>query len=273
MGVDARILIKITDPSSWLDHKQLRKLSARLTEAIGHDHFFLDVEQDRHAISFCIDDYAKYPEEYEEATGHPYSPTGPGIFGQDSAEEPYIIAEPTEQFLEVHLWSRYYGKHYARGDWTLIFFTLMWCVRNFEDAEVWYGGDSSGCLMEHMTSERMMEITNYFMTDGGTSYRASSRTSFQCEFCGVPVMNSGGGGGTEYYYCSSCGQNWIIEREGAFKRMVSRFGDEPTDDKYGDKIPSFKMSQELREGKRKLYPFDGTFRKRYAPIMPKTAVN
>ena len=71
----------------------------------------------------------------EEATGKPYNPTGPAIFGQDSAENPYIIAKPNEQFLEVHVWSRYYGEDYARGDWKTLSFILMWCVFNIPDDE------------------------------------------------------------------------------------------------------------------------------------------
>ena len=107
---------------------------------IGHENFFLDPEKNRHAISLCIDDYARYPDEYEEATGKPYDPAGPAIFGQDSAENPYIIAKPNEQFIEVHVWSRYYGEDYARGDWKTLSFILMWCVFNIPECEVWYGG-------------------------------------------------------------------------------------------------------------------------------------
>jgi hypothetical protein len=273
MGVDARILLKITDSAAWLDAAQLRNISARLTEAIGYDHFFIDTDEDRHAISFVIDENKKYPADYEQEPGKPFDPTGPAVYGQDSNEEPYLIAKPNEQFLEVHLFSRYYGEDYARGDWPMIYFTLMWCFHNIPHCEVWYGGDSSGCLMEHMTVERMVEVTKFFLTTGYKTYRTYARDhEYICEFCKVIAIRSGGGGGTDFYSCDSCGQHWNIEHVGAFKRLVTRFGDEPTDDKHDNKIPSFTMSQQMREGKRTLYPFDGIFRKRYAPKVEKQTV-
>lgn len=267
MGVDARILLKITNPTSWVDSKQLRQISARLADTIGYREFFIDPEKDRHAISFVSDDHVKYPEDYEQVMGKPYVHGAPAVWFQDGDE---IIAQPNEQFLEVHLYSRYYGEEYARGDWTKIFFVLMWCVYNIPNVEVWYGGDSSGICAEHMTSERMNRMTQFYLTSGNETYWMNQKTEFKCDFCQRGVVNSGGGGTSEFYHCDSCGGEWYVEREHGLvpKRQVTRWGDEPTDDKYSEKIKSFEMSSQVKEGKRSLYPFDGTFRIKY-PFVPK----
>lgn len=264
MGVDARILIKITNPKSHLDAKQLRQLSAQLSNVIGHEHFFLRPEDNRHAISFVIDNNGEYPDEYEEIHGVPFDPNGPANFGQDSAEDPDIVAEPNEQFLEVHVWSRYYGEHYARGDWKTLSWTLMWCFFNIKDCEVWYGGDSSGVLMEQMTPDRMTEMTKFYLTSGNDTYWANTKTIFKCEFCTCGVINSGGGGNIKYWHCDSCGSQWVTQNGTIGPALVTKY--DPRGEDYNllqNAMVSFKISEQISAGTRKMHPFDGKFRIKY----------
>ena len=264
MGVDARILIKITNPADWQDADSLRNLSSQLTATIGHSHFFLRPQENRHALSFVIDDNGRYPEEYEELHGKPYDPNGQAMFGQDSSEDPWIAAKENEQFIEAHLWSRYYSEEYARGDWQIIFMTLMWCINNIPSSEVWYGGDSSGCLMELMTAERLMAITKFFLGEGNTSYWTNRKIGFHCEFCKCGVSDSGGGGNgsRKFFSCASCGSEWITQNRDN-NIFVSKWGNEAKDDIYGEKLPFFLMSRQIEDGTRPLYPFNGVFRIKY----------
>ncbi len=274
MGVDARILVKITKPESWMDAATLRRYAARLTSVIGHDHFFLEPDKNRHALSFVIDQNARYPDEFEEYHGRPFDPAGPAMFGQDSNEEPYLIAQENEQFIECDLFSRYYSEDYARGDWKMLFFVLMWLVYNIPDCEVWYGGDSSGCTMEHMTADRMNELTKFYMTSGNDTYWMNTKSSGLCEFCTIGVVHSGGGGGEEFYHCDGCGQHWVISREDRHdKGTITRWGDEEGETKYNmNGMVSFTMSEGIRSGKRKMYPFDGTFRSKYPYVYKSTDI-
>lgn len=274
MGVDARILIKITNPASWMDAATLRRTSSRLTSVIGPDHFFVEPEENRHALSFVIDDNARYPDEFEEFHDRPFDPAGPAMFSQDSSEEPYLIALENEQFIACHLFSRYYDEDYARGDWKTLFFVLMWLVYNIKDSEVWYGGDSSGCLMEQMTAERMNELSKFYLTSGNDSYWMNKKIANQCEFCAIGVVHSGGGAGVEFYGCDGCGQQWVVVREDRHSLgKITRWGDEAGENKYNmDSRTSFTMSDGIRTGKRTLYPFDGTFRSKYPYVYKSTDI-
>jgi hypothetical protein len=276
MGVDARILIKITKPESWLNPTSLRQLSARLTNVIGPEYFFLRPEEDRHALSFVLDETAKwatkYPDDYPN-----FSPEGPAIWSQDGDD---IVAEPNEQFIEVHVGGRYYGESYARGDWKSLSWIMMWCVYNIPDSEVWYGGDSSGICAEHMTSRRMNKMTKYYLTEGNDSYWMNSKSQYPCEFCGVGCVNSGGGGGIGFWHCDSCGTQWVThdpsgDRPRSFRdetpgSLVTKYDRYGTDRDLGpsDAMATFGISDQIKAGKRKLYPFDGTFRQTY-PYVPK----
>jgi hypothetical protein len=269
MGVDAEILLKITDPESWLNSTQLRQLSARLTSVIGPDAFLLQPDQNRHALSFCSDDYAKYPDEYEEITGIPYTADAPAIFGQDSNEEPFLIAKPNEQFIEVHLFSRYYGEGYERGDWKTISWVMMWCIFNVPNCEVWYGGDSSGITMEQMTSERMAEMTRHFLTSNGGEYMRHYKTAHKCEFCDCGVLNLGGSGysaaiAVKFWQCESCDSQWVTRHESQFGPVtVTKYDKYGTDRDLKDGLASFGISSQISDGTRTMYPFDGTFRQKY----------
>jgi len=277
MGVDARILVKITKPESWLTPEELRRKSAMLTAVIGSNKFFLEPEENRHALSFVKDEQAKwaakYPNEYQE-----FDPNGPAIYGQDG---PDVVAKPNEQFIECHVWGRFYGEGYARGDWQSLSFIMMWLIFNIPDCEVWYGGDSGGCELEKMTSPRMKEMTQFYLTSGNESYWMNEKCQYTCEFCGIGIVNSGGGGEVGFYHCNSCGGQPLVaggDHRGRFSRsgsgnptVVSKY-DPDTDREMNEATACFTISDQMRDGTRPVYPFDGIFRIKYpyeAPADPK----
>jgi len=199
-------------------------------------------------------------------TGQPYNSNGPAIFSQDSNKEPYIIAKPNEQFLEVHLWSRYYGETYARGDWTNIFFVLMWCISNIPDCEVWYGGDSSGVCLELMTFQRLKAITQFYLTSGHGTYWMNKKNEYKflCEFCNCSVVNSGGGGDRSFWHCDSCGSQWVVVSLNRFAATrITKYNPDGEDHNFKNGMALFDISSQIEAGTRTLFPFDGVFHKKY----------
>lgn len=229
MGVDAEILIKITKPESWLTEEQIRRASSRLTSVLGATKFFLRPEEDRHALYL-------YEKRYRD----------------DS-----IVMQPNEQFIGVNLWSRYYGEGYARGDWKTLCFAMLWMISNLKDSEVWYGGDSSGICAERMTPSRLMEITEFYLTSGNSTYWMNSSTEMLCEFCQCGVVNSGDWQGHHFFHCDGCDSKWLV-KDGTLITKHTNEDDGPMD--------SFKVSNEVGNGSRKMFPFDGTFRQIYPHV-------
>src|SRR5687768_4454456 len=97
MGVDAQMLVRTRTTRSAAE---VRRLSVDLAEAFGHGEFWIweDFENEngtkgRHALEIVP------------------------VYTQDGDD---IVPEKGEQFIEVHIATRYYGKGYERGDLPLI---------------------------------------------------------------------------------------------------------------------------------------------------------
>jgi ribosomal protein L37AE/L43A len=259
MGVDARILLKITNPASWIKSpEQLRQLSARLTSVIGHDNFLMKADDDRHALTFVLEETRKWAEKYPD--DYPNFDPKVAVYSQDGDD---VIAQPNEQFIEVHTFHRYYGEDYARGDWKTLSWIMLWCVYNIPDCEVWYGGDSSGICVERMTPERMQEMTRYYLTKGNDEYWMNGKSIYKCEFCQCGVVNSGGGGEVAFWHCDSCGSQWVTKGGRYDPTMVTKYDPYGVDREMKDPMATFAISDQIRQGTRKLYPFDGTFHAKY----------
>jgi hypothetical protein len=264
MGVDTRILIKVTDPDEWLDAASLRSLSTKLTSIIGADHFFLQPEKDRHALSFVEEKFrhytTKYPDDFQDDDGKPLYPPGhPVVFWQDGDD---IVAQPNEQFLECHMGTRYYGEGYARGDWKTISFVLKWLLLNIPSSEVWYGGDSSGCVLEKMTTRRINAITKFFFDSGHETYsRHFNRgPSYKCQFCQCNVSDTGGGGDISFWYCPGCDSNWVTYNSTRGNpETVTKYDRYGIDRELKDFDAVFQISSQMKAGKRKVQPFNGVF--------------
>lgn len=259
MGVDARILLKITDPNHWLDAEELRHHSARLASVIGHSYFFIDPKENRHTLAFVRDQFL----EYLEDTNATRIEEGLEPYSADDVVYNGIVAKGNEQFIEVNVWSRYYGEGYPRGDWKLLYFVILWCLYNIPSCEVWYGGDDSED-MEQMTPEVLASMSRYYLTTGHDEYFKFAKGQYKCEFCGIGVEASGGGGDHKFFRCNSCGGHWILKSDGFYgPKQVCAWGDCDTDNRFNTDVCSFTMSNEVQCGTRKLYPFDGTFRITY----------
>lgn len=173
MGIDAEMLVKnvsrdlVTD--DWLKEK-----SWRLCQAVGSKHFYLDADNGRSAIQRA----RNWETESEDGT----------MWEDDSPVK--HEARPGECFLSVNLSSRWYGIGYERGDLLTICATAEWIEQNVPDAEVWYGGDSSGVEMTLFGHEERSALKAHLYGDSGRDYfgsfgRISGREGKGPEPCGL----------------------------------------------------------------------------------------
>ncbi len=243
MGIDTRILIRVKPPH--LTPPEIERVSYALSSCIGADHFWLQKAEfkegkfvpGRTALCEILPETEEY---YPEDKGKV-------VFRQDGDS---IYPEPDEQFLELHLWSRYYGPGYARGNWMVLRTTFQLLARLLPGAEIWYGGDSSGVLAEPVMirgqpTPWFEKIDNCWFDSGRESYTHTGRMwlskgeSLICPTCNHHCANIGGGGSKTFYYCYGCETNYVTSQGKVWR------GEE-----------SFKIAEEIREGKTEPY-FDG----------------
>lgn len=183
-----------------------------------------------------IADIGKYPEERrraieltnyiypidEDREGIPVEYREPGrCWTQDG--DP-IFAKPGEWFLEVSLYTWYYGIGYERGDLLTLCAVAEWCEVNIPNCEVWYGGDSSGVLAEPWPDEKRRELRKHLYSDMGRAYfNYSSRygqTPMHPKPCGLCIDGGsfeqfGSGGNYIAVHCASCGKSFESRDHGA----------------------------------------------------------
>ena len=229
MGVDARIFARIKGRENWLRDKDELVAAYQLASSLGHQHFFITKGNDpicaeHHALSIVrpIKD-AETAAEYGLSLEH----LGKVVYHQDGPE---IFADDDEQFIEVHLWSRYYGPCYARGDWPTIRTVAEWLEWRFPNCEVWYGGDSSGICAAHLTEEVRKEFSRLYLSSGTTAYHrgfsgvtSQGHTPPTCPTCEQPLYSTGGGGGQCFWFCDGCGKQGITK--GGNLRWLKRNSD------------------------------------------------
>ena len=177
MGIDAQMFIKV------------REKSYRLASLLGYDKFFIRKEVGRHCLSLITE----------------YTQDGPSIFPKKG-----------ETFIEVHMWSRYWGEGYARGDLPFIMSVAAVLEFFFPGAEVWYGGDSSGVQAERFGPLERGKFWRAFCKDEN-SYSAGwgkGKGEVDCNFCKRPMMCGtwfGGGSEATGWYCPGCGERAYLE--------------------------------------------------------------
>lgn len=130
-----------------------------------------------------------------------------------------ILPEPGETFLEIYLWTRYYGPGYERGDAVFLIALADW-LETRTGGQVWYGGDSSGVLAVHFDRAERAAMWRHFIKVGHLPYRGDPRVgdarssilmghekaiSRRCGFCEVPMARNGFGQHYAGFYCSGCG--------------------------------------------------------------------
>lgn len=203
MGIDSQMLIRGVKreivTSDWL-----KEQSFYMCTALGAGNFMLS----RHpAITMTCD----YDDEYNAiSNGKHYMDDGPAEFE----------AFDWECLLEVHLWSRYYGVGYERGNLPIIVATAEWVEQNIEGAEVYYGGDSSGVEMKRFGRSEREELKRHFYSKDGRNYSffadkgpIAEAGPSACELCPYGSFNGrkcgfSGDGSYSAYHCTGCGKTF-----------------------------------------------------------------
>ena len=206
MGIDAEMFARIKGRENWLKPEDERHTGYELASTIGPEFFYISMEQ--HALSII----------------KPDPQFGRVVWLQDG--DP-IIADADEQFVEVHIQSRYYGPGYARGNWPAIRIVAEWLEWRFPSCEVWYGGDSSGVCASLLDAKKRKEINDFFLATGRRTYtrhnsdwrfsELDTRTGHaapKCPCCDVNTYHVGGGNTKSFWQCDGCGRSAVTDPTG-----------------------------------------------------------
>jgi len=198
MGIDAEMFSRYRGSKPTAE--QLKRWSWDLCRAIGAQHFFLDTEKGRAAVALS--------RVYEDNGEH-----GPRDGTEWHQDGDPIIAEPGEWFVEVSLFTRYYGKGYERGNWQVIVHVAEWLEINV--GPVWYGGDSSGICAAPFGAAERAELVRHALSKNGRDYFAGfERNAFKtpppCSLCVKDRGHTRHGFGQGYIatHCAGCGRSF-----------------------------------------------------------------
>lgn len=178
MGVDAMMLVKTKKQHT---EREVLRLATRLYEAFGS---VLWVDRGtRHCLSIvpkCLQD------------GETIKP------------------RPGEQFIQVHLFGRYYGRGYERGPLHDYIAVAMWLEHNIPGCAVYYGSDSSGICAEPFGPEQRADLFRHFAEHGHIPYtgaftRDDDDPVRHCDFCDIDMVRHGWGASYAAYSCHGCG--------------------------------------------------------------------
>lgn len=212
MGVDARMFARHSGQA--LTPTEVRQLASRLAATLGVNSFMVMrpgsmpwYPEGRHALTLVptFEEIAADDQEHaawvrREAGGQVGMTTQ--VYTQDG---PPILSKPGEQFIEVHLWTRFYGPGYERGDWPAIRATSEWLERHIPGCEVYYGGDSSGICAAHLDGPAREHLTTHYLTHGHEPYRGGRGSApIHCDFCLRGMHDVGGGQGRRFWRCDGC---------------------------------------------------------------------
>lgn len=204
MGIDARMFLRYRGDKPT--DEQFKLWSWDLCAAIGADKFNINRDSGRAALEF--------PRLYDDDKAHLVGK----LYEQDGPE---IVAEDGEWFIEVNLWSRFYGEGYERGDWQTIVAVGQWLEQNI-GGEVWYGGDSSGVEATPFgRSEREAMVRLGLSANGRDHYARFSQgesypTPTPCKLCVKDRGMNRYGFGQNYVavHCNGCGKNFTSRDNG-----------------------------------------------------------
>jgi hypothetical protein len=161
--------------------------------------------------------HRRYPCDDEDV---PESHRAPGLAWTQDGDP--ILANPGETFLDVSLWTRYYGEGYERGDILTICAIAEWIEQNINPSEVWYGGDSSGVLAAPFgAAQRNKHKALLYSQRGRDYFNYGERGGFPTpKPCGLCVPDTVGftrhGWGDSYIAvsCAGCGKNFESRDDG-----------------------------------------------------------
>lgn len=190
MGVDAEMFVRTKE---HVTPEQVRSWAYHLGASFGPDRFWIWHEDKRHCLMLV--------DEYEQ-------------------DGDTIYPEEGETFIRVFPATRYYGKGYERGDISFLIMLAEWLERVIPGAEVWYGGDSSGCCASKFDKPERERMMAYFCEvahhpyNRGFSYIFRNSAPPLCPLCDVNLIENGGGQGKAFLYCEGCGQQAISYSDG-----------------------------------------------------------
>jgi predicted RNA-binding Zn-ribbon protein involved in translation (DUF1610 family) len=186
MGIDAQMLIRSKRQRT---EAEVLELAYRMSAALGTDLFIIDRDgwggrKPHHCLTICNE------------------------FMQDGDS---IVPRPGEQLIEVHLSGRYYGVGYERGPLADYIAIAEFIEEIAPDAEVMYGGDSSGVCAESFGRSERKLLWKHFCEVGHAPYtRAFDRIEIGdgrpvCTLCNKPYLQYGWGKDYAAYFCPGCG--------------------------------------------------------------------
>ena len=230
MGIDAEMFVRTR---TVLTPREIRNLSVDLVAAFGAEMFLLLPDE-------------TFGGEWEKnewwEVGDP-----PGRHAlrrirwwvQDGDD---IKPKRGEYFIEVSLFSRYYGEGYERGPIQEHIAVASWLEARIPGCEVWYGGDSSGVCAARFDKAAREKVWAHFCEVGHRPYRggwdpAGNSAAPACGFCGPRFVPSGGGGNVTFAHCDGCGAS--IAYSGDRVEVVDKR-------KYGREDDVFKAGNRIR---------------------------
>lgn len=183
MGVDARMCVRT---KLAFTPEQIRALSWQIGAAFGTEAF-----------------YFKYP---QPTPPQPALALVESYAGWDSKQE--LRAPRGGSLIAVSLTGRFWGPGYERGDLPQLLAISKWLeVKTGPGAQVWYGGDSSGCEGVLLDAEKRDEYWQHFLQRGNPYFERESFLKTRppsCPLCAHPCTSVGGGGNQDFWRCSGC---------------------------------------------------------------------
>jgi hypothetical protein len=145
------------------------------------------------------------------------------MIGEDGAERKRFVdvVEGGDGTFGIRLFlrSRYYERGYERGDGLRAAMMLLYLIRAYPDAEVWYGSDGveeyGEDFFDQYDEQKALQLLYHSLDVGRLPYlremdevlNAEDRTeSPVCSFCGIPMIRTNMNPESASFFCAGCGE-------------------------------------------------------------------
>jgi len=139
-----------------------------------------------------------------------------------------VDRDSRETWVSIGMRGSFYGEGYERGSGSDIAAVLLFLIRKYPMAEVWYGPDlcepdDNG--RRRYDEPKALELLCHYLDVGRLPYlRAFSDLhnetegvqSPECPFCGIPMLRTGNGTRSAQFCCAGCNEELILEGKGYF---------------------------------------------------------